>query len=414
MLKSFAKCDSVAHLSASYDVALTLAKKGKAFRDGEVVKECAIKMAFAFGAKELAGKFQKVSLSHQTVARRVEDLSDNVKLQLQTNVKNYKYFSLALDESTDVSDISQLLVCFRTVDKTLLFVKNYLRHVHFMGLQKGIDIFNSLVSVVESYGGFEKCECVVTDGARAMTGQGIGVVGILKNHGVNCSMFHCIIHQEALCAKSDLMITVTNIVNIISGGNKAQRHRKFIQLLKDLEADYEDVPLFSKIRWLSAGKTLKHFFALRKEILYFLQSETEATTKEYQIQVSDDKFIGSFAFLTDISNHLNMLNLKLQGKKQFISKLVGHIKGFRKKLVLFKASLQKNDASHFPSCCELIGEGTKIDFCAFSAKIGEATDEFNRRFADFDQLKTKLELFNNPMEVDIESQASCFQLELCE
>ena len=34
MLKSFAKCDSAADLTASYDVALTLAKKGKAFRDG--------------------------------------------------------------------------------------------------------------------------------------------------------------------------------------------------------------------------------------------------------------------------------------------------------------------------------------------------------------------------------------------
>ena len=44
-----------------------------------------------------------------------------------------------------------------------------------------------------------------------MTGQGIGLAGILKNHGVNCPMFHCIIHQEALCAKSlqmsDVMIT---------------------------------------------------------------------------------------------------------------------------------------------------------------------------------------------------------------
>ena len=47
-----------------------------------------------------------------------------------------------------------------------------------------------------------KCECVVTDGAIAMTGQGIGFAGILKNHGVNCPMFHWIIHQEALCAKS--------------------------------------------------------------------------------------------------------------------------------------------------------------------------------------------------------------------
>ena len=87
----------------------------------------------------------------------------------------------------------------------------------------------------------------------------------------------------------DVMITVSNIVNIIRERNKAQRHEKFIQL-KDLEADYEDVPLFSKIRWLSAGKTLKHFFSLRKEI--------EATTKEYLIQVNNDKFIGSLAFLT--------------------------------------------------------------------------------------------------------------------
>ena len=225
MLKSFAKCDSVAHLTASYDVALTLAKKGKAFRDGEVVKECASKMALAFGAKELAGKFQKVSLSHQTVARRVEDLSDNVKLQLQTNVKNCKYFSLALDESTDVSDISHLLVCILTVDENFIVCEELLKTCPLYGSAKGIDIFNSLVSVVESYGGFEKCECVVIDGARAMTGQGIGLAGILKNHGVDCLMFHCIIHQEALCAKSlqmsDVMITVTNIVNIIRGGNKA-------------------------------------------------------------------------------------------------------------------------------------------------------------------------------------------------
>ena len=198
MLISFTKCDSVAHLTASYDVALTLAKKRKSFRDGEVVKECAIKMALAFGAKELAGKFQKVSLSHQTVARRVEDLSDNVKLQLQTNVKNCKYFSLALDESTDISDIRQLLICIRTVDENFIVCEELLKTCPRYRYAKGIDIFNSLVSVVESYGGFEKCEYVVTDGARAMTGQGIGLAGILKNHGVNCPMFHCIIHQEAL------------------------------------------------------------------------------------------------------------------------------------------------------------------------------------------------------------------------
>ena len=61
------------------------------------------------------------------------------------------------------------------------------------GSAKGIEIFNSVVSVVESHGGFEKYQRVVTDGARAMTGQGIGVTGILKDHGVitaQCSSHH--------------------------------------------------------------------------------------------------------------------------------------------------------------------------------------------------------------------------------
>ena len=110
------------------------------------------------------------------------------------------YFSLAADERTDVSDIGQLLVCIRTVDKNFIVCEELLKTCPLYGCAKGIDVFNSLVSVVEFYGGFEKCECVVTDGTRAMTGPGIGLAGILKNHGVSCPMFHCIIHQEALCA----------------------------------------------------------------------------------------------------------------------------------------------------------------------------------------------------------------------
>jgi len=39
-------------------------------------------------------------------------------------------------------------------------------------------------------------------------------------------------------------------------------------------------------------------------------------------------------------------------------------------------------------------------FSAFSEKFGDICDEYNDRFADFDLLKTQVELFNNPLEVD--------------
>ena len=46
---------------------------------------------------------------------------------------------------------------------------------------------------------------------------------------------------------SDIMSSVMAIVNIIRGGNKAQRHRKFVQFLNDLDVKYVNVPLYSKV-----------------------------------------------------------------------------------------------------------------------------------------------------------------------
>ena len=94
--------------AASYEVAL-LAKKTKSFQDVELVKAFAIKMAKAFGEEKIAEKFKTVSLSHQTMARRVANLSQHVTCKLKSAMKNCRYFSVALDESIDVTDVSQLM-----------------------------------------------------------------------------------------------------------------------------------------------------------------------------------------------------------------------------------------------------------------------------------------------------------------
>ena len=82
----------VSDKKASYEVSLILAKTGKAFRDGETVKKCAIKMALAFGDTKMAKQFETVSLSHQTVARRVMELNDHVSSKVKDIVQQCKYF----------------------------------------------------------------------------------------------------------------------------------------------------------------------------------------------------------------------------------------------------------------------------------------------------------------------------------
>lgn len=67
------------------------------------------------------------------VTRRPEDISNNSNAQVNNKVQEFISFSIALDESTNVSDTSQLLIFIRGVNKDLK-VSNGLLFV-------GMDIF---------------------------------------------------------------------------------------------------------------------------------------------------------------------------------------------------------------------------------------------------------------------------------
>lgn len=405
-------------LVASYSVSLELAQSKKPFSDGEVIKRCAIQMARAFGEEKAAKSFETVSLSHQTVARRIIDMNEHVSKKLASIVDNCKYFSLALDESTDVTDVSQLMIFVKTIDDSFNIREELLDLVPLDCSTKAVDIYNALNSSVTKYGGFEKCSCIATDGASAMRGTKDGLVGLLRKNNVNCCTLHCIIHQEALCGKfvkmTETMKTVIAIVNLIRGGNKAHRHRQFIAFLDELDAEYGDLPLHCDVRWLSAGKCLSRFFSLRGEILSFLRDGKIPHSEDFQQKLADGDFLCALAFLTDITNHLNNLNLRLQGKQQNIATLLGHVDCFRKKLDLFHTCVRNNDVTHFPSCFELTKVIDHADFCSYAEIVGTLIDEFSTRFSDFENLRSDIELFSNPMGASVEKQPPSFQLELCE
>ena len=72
-------------------------------------------------------------------------------------MKHCKYLSLALDKSTDISDISQLLIFTRTVvDEAFVVHEELVKMQPLSGGTRGSDIYAALESVVNEYGGFEK------------------------------------------------------------------------------------------------------------------------------------------------------------------------------------------------------------------------------------------------------------------
>ena len=136
-------------------------------------------MADVCGEDKVARKFETVSLSHETIARRVSDLGKHVSSKLKSIVENCLYFSLALDESTNISDTSELLKFIRTADENFTVQEELVKVCFLNKRTKGSNIYDALESIIHDYGRYEKCSRIVTDGTKAMSGNNTGLVGLL-------------------------------------------------------------------------------------------------------------------------------------------------------------------------------------------------------------------------------------------
>ena len=105
-----------ASIHVSYRVAYNVAKHSKPFGDGEFFKKCKLDIADQV-CPEHRQKFEEVSLSRRTVARRIKAIDEDQTSQLKELVPLFQLFSLALDESTDIDDTARLLIFVRGISE---------------------------------------------------------------------------------------------------------------------------------------------------------------------------------------------------------------------------------------------------------------------------------------------------------
>ncbi|KAG6929382.1 GTF2I repeat domain containing 2 [Chelydra serpentina] len=103
---------SVNSVRASFVISEMIAKSLRPFTEGLFVKECLMK-ASEILCPDRKKVSEGISLSANTVACRITDLADNMQKQLIQISKDFEAFSIALDESTDVSDTAQCAVFIR-------------------------------------------------------------------------------------------------------------------------------------------------------------------------------------------------------------------------------------------------------------------------------------------------------------
>ncbi|XP_063989608.1 general transcription factor II-I repeat domain-containing protein 2-like [Diachasmimorpha longicaudata] len=410
-----ATSESTCYVKASYAVAAILGKKSKAFSEGEIVKECLESVA-AIICPEKKKDFSKSSLSRETITRRVDDMGKHIEDKLKNRASEFIYYALALDESTDMTDTAQVAIFIRGVDPSYNKMEELAALFPLKDTTKSRDLLEAVQSTINRFSlQLNNLSGITTDGAPAMVGKHEGLVKLIEKEACNVgnmSMlnFHCIIHQENLCAKSlkmdHVMKVVVKIVNFIK--SKGLNHRQFQEFLKALESEYSDVIFYAEVRWLTRAKMLKRVFELRQEIESFYESKSKSIS-EFQ----DKEWVSDFAFLVDITSHLNELNTRLQGKDQLINDMYDLISAFQMKLELWEQQLRTKNFTHFPTLSEQpdITSETAAEYASLTSDL---KNEFESRFQDFKKYRLFFSAFATPFSTDVSSLPAHLQMECCE
>ena len=94
--------------------------------------------------------FANISLTRNFIVDRISDLSANLNSQLKSKIKRFITFSVAIDESTDITDIAQLTTFIRVVEMTLIVSEEFVEMVPMSSTTTAADIFtHSLAPWVE-------------------------------------------------------------------------------------------------------------------------------------------------------------------------------------------------------------------------------------------------------------------------
>ena len=109
--------------------------------------------------------------SARSVRRRIENMSLDIKEKLKSKKENFEYFSLVLDESTDIHDTAQLAIFVRGI-KNVEILEKLVKWEPLKGMMTGRDVLNDFLrATVEMNLDLCKLISITTDGAPAVVGR---------------------------------------------------------------------------------------------------------------------------------------------------------------------------------------------------------------------------------------------------
>ena len=257
-------------VAVSYEIALLVAeqKQPHTIAESLILPGAKILVKRVFGEQAIA-KLNAVSFSDNTIKRRIEEMSDDIADQILAEIKESRFgFAIQLDESTDITNYCQLLVCVRYAQTNIMKTELLLNH-EVSTTTKGKDILDSFFK--KNGLDWKNLVGCTTDGAPSMLVCRSGFQSYVKAVSPNVTSVHCFIHRFALYTKvlpAQLLACLKQVVKIIKFVKASVLNTRFFkQLCEDLGSEYTSLLYHTEVRWLSRGNATKRLFEMKDEML---------------------------------------------------------------------------------------------------------------------------------------------------
>ncbi|XP_065675707.1 general transcription factor II-I repeat domain-containing protein 2A-like [Hydra vulgaris] len=260
---------------------------------------------------------------------------------------------------------------------------------------RGTDLKEALDTVlVKINAPKNKLVSVARDGATAMVGKHIGLMGLLNSDPTYPEFIpvHCVIHREHLAAKHfNFPILFKSVLEMRSNAKNHRQFKNFISEL-DLADKPSDLSFYCAVRFEELLEPIKCFL-LEKQ-------------KTFEI-FGNVNFLQDLLFVTDVMQNLQNLNLSPQGKEKDISDFAQTIFSSQKKIALFQKDLTLKTFNHFPQIKKMIHNPSptiqyddhKIE--SYREKLRNLFEDFQNRFKVLYALKSSIAFLINPFLIDI-------------
>ncbi|GFY37597.1 hypothetical protein TNIN_342521 [Trichonephila inaurata madagascariensis] len=122
----------------------------KPFTDCNYIKDCLIAVLLKKSVQKNWISLLKLVCHVKLQEKKIENISSEICASLNTITTSFVYFSLALDETSDINDTAQLAIFIRGVDSQMNITEELLELVSLKGTTTGRDMKDAVINCAQS------------------------------------------------------------------------------------------------------------------------------------------------------------------------------------------------------------------------------------------------------------------------